>query len=80
MDQESFEYLFEFRNEIFTYEAFLMAIAKFPALCGENNMQSEYTDEEMCKRELSNMFAQFVVETGYNSGWEETTNGVHVWR
>lgn len=79
MDEASFNHLFEFKDDIFTYEGFLKAVAKFPAFCDENN-SSDYTDEEMCKKELATMFAHFVKETSYNSPWEESANGVDLWR
>jgi hypothetical protein len=36
-DAATWDDMFPKRNEIYTYEAFLQAAAKFPSFCGENN-------------------------------------------
>ena len=54
---------------MYTYEGFLQAVGKFPKFCGEkgpnlpNANTYTYTDDEVCKRELSIMFAHFNQET-----------------
>jgi hypothetical protein len=35
------------KNDLYTYEGFLRAIAKFPAFCGEKNLD-DYTLDESC--------------------------------
>jgi len=61
----------------YSYEGFLKAIAKYPALCGENNRST--SDLDTCKREIAGMFAHVVQETGNNSPWENN-NGTPYWR
>jgi len=61
----------------YSYECFLKAIAKYPALCGENNRST--SDLDTCKREIAGMFAHVVQETGNNSPWENN-NGTPYWR
>ncbi len=50
------------RDPSYTYRAFLQAIAKFPAVCGD------YSDgrdaEAICRKTLATMFAHFAQETG----------------
>jgi hypothetical protein len=65
------------RNDLYTYDGFLRAIAKFPAFCGESNMDSYDKDlDETCKRELAFLFAHFGQETGYHDPW----NSIPEWR
>jgi chitodextrinase len=59
--------LFPRREPTYTYQRFLQAIAKFPALC------ATYTDgrnsDAICRRALATMFAHFAQETGgHNPG------------
>jgi hypothetical protein len=35
LDAEKWEYIFPLRNAVYTYEEFLKAVAKFPAVCAE---------------------------------------------
>ena len=34
--EDNFNYLFPKRNDIYTYDSFVKAVAKFPYFCGEN--------------------------------------------
>jgi chitodextrinase len=59
--------MFPRREATYTYQRFLQAIAKFPAVCGT------YTDgrdsEAICRKTLATMFAHFAQETGgHNPG------------
>ncbi len=61
------DYLFADREESYTYQRFLQAVAKFPAVC------QTYTDgrdsDAICRRSLATMFAHFAQETGgHNPG------------
>jgi chitodextrinase len=67
LDSTEWEFLFPKRDDVYTFEGFLQAVAKFPYFCDENN--TNMADDDMCKKELATMFAHFVVETGYNSKW-----------
>jgi chitodextrinase len=79
MDEASFNYLFELKNDIYTYSGFLQAVGKFPNFCNESNRDGHSLETE-CKRELSTIFAHFVRETGYHSDWEESANGIDRFR
>lgn len=50
----------------YSYENFLKAVAKFPYFCNEGT-EAETKADEMCKRELAAVMAQFVQETGANT-------------
>lgn len=79
LSQEQWDYFFPFADAIYTRDNFLAAIAKFPGFCGENYHDNK-SDEEVCKREVANLFAHFAAETSYNSPWEVTANGIDLWR
>ena len=64
-DAATWDDMFPKRNEIYTYEAFLQAAAKFPAFCGENN-NTALNDLQTCGRELAALIAHLTQETGYN--------------
>lgn len=65
LPEVDYEFLFEERNDIYTYKGLLQAIAKFPAFCNESNWD-DLTDDETCKKELATLFAHFNKETGQN--------------
>lgn len=44
VDEDEYEFLFPMRNDLYTYEGFIRAIGKFPAFCGESNLDG-YTLE-----------------------------------
>ena len=77
--QENFEYLFPKRNAIYTYDAFVKAVAKFPHFCGENHAAG-VSDKDTCARELSSLFAHMVQETSFGSQWEADNKGIHLYR
>lgn len=68
LDEATFDGLFPERKDVYTYEGFLQAIGKFPALCGENNTSD--SDLIACKTELATIFAHFAQETGNHSPWD----------
>jgi len=80
MTEEMFDYLYSpvTRHEVYTYENFLKAVAKFPYLCGENN--TGFSDLDACKREIAALSAHFVKETGGNDTWIEETQGIDIFR
>ena len=59
-------------NEIYTYEAFLQAVAKFPYFCGETNSPLGYDLAQTCKREIATFFANSYVSS---DGWQLTEGG-----
>ncbi|APA71517.1 chitinase [Janthinobacterium sp. 1_2014MBL_MicDiv] len=56
------DYYFAARDVSYTYQRFLQAVAKFPAVC------DDYSDgrnaDAICRHSLATMFAHFVQETG----------------
>ena len=56
-------------DAIYTYDAFLRAVAKFPAFCGE--APSGKDEDEVCKREIAAFFAHASVGTDGLSQIEE---------
>jgi chitodextrinase len=76
LHEDKFEDLFRLRNEVYTYDGFLKAVGKFPALCGEHNEEANDDDDlTACKKEIAAIFANFVKETSYNSAWEANREG-----
>lgn len=63
ISQSDWDYLFPIANSLYSYDSFLMAVAKFPGFCGEN-----MTDLDSCKRELATFFAHTTHECGKESG------------
>ena len=61
--EEKFNEGFKLRNEVYTYENFLKAVARFPAFCNETNLEG-WSIDDTCKRELAAMFAHWGQETG----------------
>ena len=68
LSQEAFDILFSERDGRLQYRHFLVAVAQFPAFCGEYanklwipNLGSA---EQACKRELATLFAHMTYETG----------------
>ena len=61
--EEKFNEGFKLRNEVYTYENFLKAVARFPAFCNETNLNG-WSIDDTCKRELAAMFAHWGQETG----------------
>ena len=48
-------------SDIYTYQNFLKAVAKFPAFCGESNGPRGYNENDTCKRELATLFAHMLI-------------------
>ena len=67
IDETDWADIFFDRDPIYTYENFLKAVAKFPAFCGETNIEGQ-SIEEACKRELSALFAHWTEATGTREG------------
>jgi len=44
-------------DAIYSYEKFLKAAAKFPAFCGESNSSLGLNEDDTCRREIANLFA-----------------------
>jgi chitodextrinase len=69
LTEAQWDHLFPYRDDVYTYDGFLNAVGKFPAFCTQNNRKDEWTDVDMCKKELATLFAHFVQETSFNSQW-----------
>ncbi|HEY4093061.1 MAG TPA: glycoside hydrolase family 19 protein [Luteibacter sp.] len=67
VDAVKFDYLFPLRAPEYSYEGFLKAVAKFPAVCGEVATPNE--PETVCRKTLATMFAHFAQETGAHESW-----------
>ena len=39
LSEEDWEFAFAYANEVYTYDSFLKAVAKFPAFCNESNIE-----------------------------------------
>ena len=67
LSKEIWEYILPLRNAVYSYEEFLVAVSKFPAFCGEkgtHGQASALSDDEICKKEISALFAHAVHATG----------------
>ncbi|KAB2692406.1 chitinase [Brucella intermedia] len=77
LNSEGWDYIFPKRANAYTYENFLKAIGKFPAICEETNKESA---EGICRKTLATMFAHFTQETGAhepNGDVEDWRQGLH---
>jgi chitodextrinase len=63
LGEDKWNYIFAMKDDLYTYEGFLRAVAKFPAFCNESNW-SNVTPNEACRYELATLFAHFGQETG----------------
>lgn len=73
LPEDDYEYLFSFRNAIYTYENFLQAIAKFPMFCNEKPETNDLSYDDTCKKEIASVIAHTTQETGANAAnWGET--------
>jgi len=61
--ETKYDFVVPERNELYTYDGLMRAIGKFPAFCGESNLDN-YDLDQTCKRELAMLFAHFNQETG----------------
>ena len=59
MEEFEWDILFPIRKPLYEYEGFLRAVAKFPAFCGEGNLDDRYDEDDTCARELAALFAHF---------------------
>ena len=68
MTETQWDLAFPLADDIYTYDNFLKAVAKFPAFCNETNLKDSsnvaWTVEDTCKRELASIFAHWGQETG----------------
>lgn len=67
LSKDQWDYIFPLRAPEYSYENFLKAIGKFPAVCGT------YTDgrdsDTICRKAVATMFAHFAQETGGHESW-----------
>ena len=70
-DESTWNDMFPMRNDIYTYDSFLKASAKYPAFCNESSIPNSPA-VATCGRELATFFAHLTQETGYND--ENKTN------
>ena len=57
LSQAQWDYLFPIAISLYDYDSFLQAVGKFPKFCLEGNA-------DLCKRELSTLFAHTTHEVG----------------
>ncbi len=66
MPQGRWDYYFAARDASYTWQRFLQAVAKFPAVC------DDYADgrnaDAICRHTLATMFAHYTQETGDHNG------------
>jgi len=85
--EQQFTYMFPLKKRLYTYDGFLNAVGKYPALCGEKGpVLDSYTDDQACARELSFIFAHFNQETGAHNPhsphefWRQGLAHIEEWR
>lgn len=61
-DADDWEGGFPIADDVYTYDNFLKAAAKFPSFCNETNQGLDL--ETACRRELAGIFAHWTQETG----------------
>ena len=78
-DENEFDELTPVRNNKYTYVGFLTAVHKYPRFCAEKNdidpvLKSKSLDD-VCKAEISTMFAHFAQEVGghYQTGGDRAS-------
>jgi chitodextrinase len=60
LPESKYNEVFPMKNDLYTYQGFLRALAKFPKFCGESNLVNyNFDSDKTCKRELSFLFAHF---------------------
>ena len=72
LSESNWEYLFPDSIELYSYDAFLQAVGKFPKFCGEGPKDADGTYLTSCKREISTVLAHMIRETGLNDGDQPT--------
>lgn len=65
VSEADWNFLFSVRSPEYSYENFLKAVAKFPALCGDYDDGRDA--DAICRKSLATMFAHFTQETGAHS-------------
>lgn len=69
-DENQWEDVFNVRREAYQYRGFLEAAVKYPAFCGEKGSTKAFAEkshDDVCKRELSSLFAHFTQEVGHDN-------------
>ena len=78
--EAQFVFIFPLRDRFYTYDGFLEAVGSYPLFCDDKGRHFTnkrlLSDDEVCKRELSMLFAHFNQETGAN----DPNSGVPLWR
>ena len=67
LSEEKWNYIFPLRAPEYSYDNFLKAIGKFPAVCG--TYQDGRDSDAICRKGLATMFAHFAQETGAHESW-----------
>lgn len=62
-DHDCWNHLFPYRNSVYQYVEFLKGIWKYPHFCNETG-HDDLTIEQVCRMELSTIFAHYAQETG----------------
>ena len=84
--KEDWEIIFPLADDVYTYENFLKAVAKFPHFCNETKLKdsdgNDWSKEKTCRRELAAMFAHWTQETGAHDDkegekWTQALYHVH---
>lgn len=70
--EEDFEHLFPMHDRLYDYDAFIVAAGLYPKFCNESDPSLGLSDGEVCKRELSTLFAHIIYET--NAGDPENSH------
>lgn len=70
--EEDFEHLFPMHDRLYDYDAFVVAAGLYPKFCNESDPSLGLSDSEVCKRELSTLFAHIIYET--NAGDPENSH------
>ena len=84
LSKTEWDFLTPMKKDDYTYEGLVKAVKKFPKFCNESGLASKDLSaddlethlDEMCKREISSIFAHFAQETGYH----DAGNTIPEWR
>ncbi len=72
--------LFPLRNKGYTYEEFLKAVAKYPALCNEKAPGVKEDLDQVCAMELVTIFGHMTQESSLNSTPQDLPNKEPNWK
>ena len=77
LTEEAWNQLFGFRNEIYTYDAFIYAAARYPAFCNSRADEGEetLTYDEACQRELAAILSHMIEDTNSQKRLEAPSFG-----